>query len=62
MVPGDLYIGGKGLALEYLNKPEETNAHFMYDEQLQERIYKTGDIGRYWQMEQLNLWGGKIPR
>lgn len=47
-VPGDLYIGGKGLALEYLNKPEETNAHFMYDEQLQERIYKTGDIGRYW--------------
>ena len=22
-VPGDLYIGGKGLALEYLNKPEE---------------------------------------
>ena len=47
-VPGDLYIGGKGLALEYLNKPEETNAHFIYDEQLQERIYKTGDIGRYW--------------
>ena len=47
-VPGDLYIGGKGLALEYLNKPDETNAHFMYDEQLQERIYKTGDIGRYW--------------
>lgn len=34
--------------IEYLNKPEETNAHFMYDEQLQERIYKTGDIGRYW--------------
>ena len=47
-VPGDLYIGGKGLALEYLNKPEETYAHFTYDEQLQERIYKTGDIGRYW--------------
>lgn len=47
-VPGDLYIGGKGLALEYLNKPEETKAHFIYDSQLQERIYKTGDIGRYW--------------
>lgn len=47
-VPGDLYIGGKGLALEYLNKPKETEAHFIYHDQLQERIYKTGDIGRYW--------------
>lgn len=47
-VPGDIYIGGKGLAIEYLNKPEETNRHFIYHEEFQERIYKTGDIGRYW--------------
>ena len=42
-VPGDIYIGGKGLAIEYLNKPEETNRHFIYHEEFQERIYKTGD-------------------
>lgn len=47
-VAGDLYIGGQGLALEYLNKERETAEHFIYHEQLQERIYKTGDIGRYW--------------
>ncbi|MBD2472683.1 non-ribosomal peptide synthetase [Nostoc sp. FACHB-145] len=49
-VPGELYIGGAGLARGYLNQPELTNARFIqnpfvYDSQA--RLYKTGDKVRY---------------
>jgi SagB-type dehydrogenase family enzyme len=47
-VPGDLYIAGSGLALGYLNDPEKTAASFLIHPQSGERIYKTGDLGRYW--------------
>lgn len=45
-VPGDLYIGGAGLADGYLNDPTRTRASFIQHETLG-RIYKTGDSGRY---------------
>ena len=49
-VPGELYIGGAGLARGYLNQPEITAAKFipnLYSNQAGERLYKTGDLARY---------------
>lgn len=46
-VPGDLYIGGIGLALGYWKDEEKTRAKFMIHPQTGERLYKTGDLGRY---------------
>ena len=46
-VTGDLYIGGAGLAREYLGDPEKTAASFVTDPRTGERLYRTGDLGRY---------------
>lgn len=49
-VPGELYIGGIGLARGYLNRPDLTNEKFIanpFTQDLQERLYKTGDLARY---------------
>lgn len=46
-VPGQLYIGGIGLAQGYWKNPEKTNNSFIINPQTQERLYKTGDLGRY---------------
>ncbi|WP_225931113.1 beta-ketoacyl synthase N-terminal-like domain-containing protein [Leptolyngbya sp. 7M] len=49
-VPGELYIGGDGLAREYLNQPELTQERFIpnpYDADPTARLYKTGDLVRY---------------
>ena len=46
-VPGDLYIGGAGLALGYLGDPARTEAAFTTYARTGERIYRTGDRGRY---------------
>lgn len=47
-VVGELYIGGDGLALGYLNLPELTKQCFVNDPFVpNERIYKTGDLVRY---------------
>jgi amino acid adenylation domain-containing protein len=46
-VTGELHIGGKGLALGYLNDPEKTAAQFIRHPRTGERLYKTGDLGRY---------------
>ena len=29
-IPGELFIGGRGVAAGYLNRPEETSAAFVY--------------------------------
>lgn len=46
-VPGQLYIGGIGLAKGYWRNEEKTNASFIIHPQTKERLYKTGDLGRY---------------
>ena len=46
-VPGEIYIGGCGLARGYLNNPQLTAQRFIPNPFLcdpQERIYKTGDL------------------
>ncbi|UCM87043.1 non-ribosomal peptide synthetase [Streptomyces marincola] len=47
LVAGDLYIGGAGLALGYLGDAERTAAAFVRHPDTGERLYRTGDIGRY---------------
>ncbi|MBQ2476970.1 MAG: amino acid adenylation domain-containing protein, partial [Desulfovibrio sp.] len=44
--PGELWIGGRGLALGYRADPERTAASFV--ESRGGRWYRTGDMGRFW--------------
>lgn len=49
-VPGELYIGGDGLARGYFNRPEMTQEKFIpnpFSDEVDARLYKTGDLARY---------------
>ncbi|WP_342026024.1 amino acid adenylation domain-containing protein [Cytobacillus pseudoceanisediminis] len=46
-VPGQLYIGGIGLAKGYWKDEAKTNASFIVHPVTGERLYKTGDTGCY---------------
>ncbi|MBA2681036.1 MAG: amino acid adenylation domain-containing protein, partial [Ktedonobacteraceae bacterium] len=49
-IPGELYIGGVGLSLGYLGRPDGTAERFVPDPFSMEagaRLYKTGDLARY---------------
>jgi amino acid adenylation domain-containing protein/non-ribosomal peptide synthase protein (TIGR01720 family) len=49
-VPGEMYVGGDGLARDYLNRSELTQARFIpnpFSSDPQARLYKTGDLARY---------------
>jgi len=45
-VPGEIFIGGVGVAEGYANDPKKTEASFMRHPKLG-RIYKTGDLGLF---------------
>ena len=47
-VPGTLYIVGDGVAQGYLNDKEKTEDKFVVLDRTGERLYCTGDMGRYW--------------
>ncbi|MBU7585509.1 MAG: amino acid adenylation domain-containing protein [Nostoc sp. TH1S01] len=46
-VPGEIYIGGDGLAKEYLNQPKLTVQKFIPSHFDNSKLYKTGDKARY---------------
>jgi len=49
-VPGELHIGGAGLARGYLHRGDLTQQKFIpnpFDEKANSRLYKTGDLARY---------------
>ena len=49
-IPGELLIGGAGLARGYINHPELTAEHFIlhpFSNVPGARLYKTGDLARY---------------
>ncbi|RLU03559.1 MAG: amino acid adenylation domain-containing protein, partial [Ketobacter sp.] len=55
-VPGELHVGGQGLAHGYLNREDLTNERFVEsalnsavarENGLYKRLYRTGDIGRF---------------
>ena len=49
-VPGELYVGGAGLASGYFNRPELTSEKFIrspFGDDANSRLYRTGDLTRY---------------
>lgn len=44
--PGEILVGGRGLALEYLGRPELTAERFVNDTWTRQRLYRSGDLGR----------------
>lgn len=59
-VPGEICVGGMGVARGYLNTPELTAARFLPDAFSGEagaRLYRTGDLARYLQNGELEFLG-----
>jgi amino acid adenylation domain-containing protein len=57
---GQIYIGGEGLAREYINKPELTNSSFIkspFSVKNSERIYRTGDLGKFMPDGEIQCFG-----
>ena len=57
-VPGEIFIGGSGLARGYLNQPELTAEKFVPDPGRRgARLYRTGDLARWREDGQLEYLG-----
>ncbi|MEZ5507810.1 MAG: non-ribosomal peptide synthetase [Gammaproteobacteria bacterium] len=57
-VPGEIYVGGIGVADGYLNRPELTREVFLIDPfHAGKRMYKTGDLGRLLENGALEILG-----
>lgn len=58
--PGELFIGGVGLAMGYLNRPELTAEKFIphpFNGDPQARLYRTGDLACYLPDGQISFMG-----
>ncbi len=58
-VTGEIYIAGKGLARGYYNDVALTGERFIIHPKLNVRMYKTGDLGRYWPDGNIEFLGRK---
>ena len=59
-VPGELYIGGNGLARDYFNRPELTAEKFIphpFSDKPGDRLYKTGDLVRFLPNSNIEFFG-----
>ena len=55
---GEMYVAGLGLARGYLNRPELTQERFIPNPlNPSEKLYKTGDLGRYTDNGEIEYWG-----
>ena len=59
-IPGELFIGGLGLALGYLHQPELTAERFLpnpFSSEPGSRMYRTGDVARYREDGRIECFG-----
>jgi amino acid adenylation domain-containing protein len=59
-VPGEIFVGGAGVARGYLRRPESSAERFLPDpfaERSGARMYRTGDFGRYYRDGSLEYLG-----
>jgi SAM-dependent methyltransferase/acyl carrier protein len=59
-VAGELHLGGVGLARGYFNRPDLTAEKFIpnpFSSEPGDRLYKTGDLARYWPDGTIELLG-----
>jgi amino acid adenylation domain-containing protein/non-ribosomal peptide synthase protein (TIGR01720 family) len=59
-VPGEMYVGGDGLARNYLNRPDITADRFVphpFSDRPGERLYRTGDLARWTNNGELEYLG-----
>jgi amino acid adenylation domain-containing protein len=57
--PGELCLGGPGVALGYLNRPQLTAERFVTETSTGERVYRTGDLVRMLPTGALEMLGRK---
>ncbi|MDH3600983.1 MAG: amino acid adenylation domain-containing protein, partial [Candidatus Tectomicrobia bacterium] len=59
-VPGELYVGNGGLARGYVNRQALSAERFIpHPYRAGERLYKTGDLGRWQPDGSIEIWGRK---
>ncbi|WP_159846662.1 non-ribosomal peptide synthetase [Nocardia sp. CY41] len=60
-VPGELHIGGAGLARGYVGDDEQTARRFIRHDRLGLRLYRTGDLGK-WRADGTIEFLGRVDR